>query len=210
MRIVILLALVVFGIPGIWRAQGTHTTTASVRVTAVTAFGMELENLHVDAFVDQAGRNRVALFRGGSTASSVPFGMYRVTVHASDYRKSTFVQDVDAPEVLITAGLEWPGLENDRITGAPRGQLAGFPTFTYWWCKASGLYSKLGYESEATPADLRFNFGEVPPGIYVLACVADQKFVVLRIVTISADAMPFTIQFMPDSDGSASQPDDGR
>jgi hypothetical protein len=140
----------------------------------------------------------------------VPFGRYRITIHSIAvppldpvYHPSTFDADIDARDVVITVGLEWGGLEG-RITGELRGRLAGFPpAWSDWWCKASGLYSRLEYESAVTPADLRFNFGKVPPGIYVLECVANKKFVALRAVRIAADAEPFTIDYKPNEDGEA-------
>jgi len=84
--------------------------------------------------------------------------------------------------------------------------LVGFPAaWSDWWCKASGLYSRLEYESAVTPADSRFNFGDVPPGIWVVACVANQKFIAQRTVRIAADAVPFTIDYMPNQDGEAAK-----
>jgi hypothetical protein len=100
--------------------------------------------------------------------------------------------------VPITAGLEWYGVENTRTTGRLRGGLTGFPsTLGEWWCKASGLYLKGQYEATVKPDKLSFDFGEVPPGLYTLACVADNKFVVLRTVRIAADAVPITVKYRP-------------
>ena len=149
----------------------------------------------------------MALFHNGRRASNVPFGRYRLTVPGDaklSYGDSTFEVDVAAATVLITAALEWYGIENDRITGLLRGRLAGFPgSWSDWWCKASGLYSRLEYESAVTPADLRFDFGQVPPGVYVVSCVANQRFIALRTVSIAADAAPFTIDYNPNNDGEA-------
>jgi len=40
-------------------------------------------------------------------------------------------------------------------------------------------------------------FGDVPLGVFVVACVADQKFVAVRTIKIAADAAPFTIEYNP-------------
>jgi|HubBroStandDraft_1064217.scaffolds.fasta_scaffold317608_2 hypothetical protein len=184
-----------------------HIPTARVTVVAVDGFGTPLPNTKVDSFVDEAGHDRVALFNSGPTASRVPFGKYRIAVHGDaslSYGDSTLEVDVASPRVLITAGLEWYGIDNNRITGILRGKLAGFPSaWRDWWCKASGLYSRLEYESLVTPTDLGFDFGEVPPGVYVVACVANHRFIALRTVRIAADAAPFTIDYKPNEDGEA-------
>jgi hypothetical protein len=196
--------LTVFSLQGISQERPGHIDTAKVTVRAADGFGTPLSNVKVDYFVDEKGHDLVALFHSGPTASGVPYGQYRISVQAADFRPSTFHIDVAAPDVLITPGLEWYGVENSRITGELRGKLAGFPTaWNDWWCKASGLYSRLEYESEVNPADLSFDFGEVPPGVWVVACVANQEFVALRTVRIAAEAAPFTIDYMPNRDGEA-------
>ena len=104
--------------------------------------------------------------------------------------------------MLITAGFEWYGVENIRVTARLSGKLTGFPgSWRHWWCKASGLYSRLDYESAVDQDNLRFDFGEVPPGIYLLACVANQKFVAVRTIRVAADTAPFTIDYKSDEDG---------
>ncbi len=174
-------------------------------MTAVSVFGTPLSNTVVDAFVDEEGKDRVALFHSGLIASGVPLGKYRITVHAeSAYIGSTFEVDVAAPDVLITAGLEWAGVENIKVTARLRGKLKGFPSeLGDLWCRAFGLYSRLEYESAVAPEDLAFDFGDVPPGVYVVACVADQKFVAVRAIRIAADAAPFTIDYKAAEDGEA-------
>lgn len=203
------LLLTIFSLPGICQVRPEHFRTAKITITAVDGFGTPLPNATVSVFIDEAGHDRVDLFHGGPTASGVPFGKYRITVHgdaALSYGDSTFEVDVAALDVLITAGLEWYGIENDRITGMLRGTLDGFPArWRDWWCKASGLYSRVEYESAVNSNDLRFDFGEVPPGIYVVACVANKKLVALRTVRIAADAAPFTIYYKPSEDGEAAK-----
>jgi hypothetical protein len=203
-RIAATLLLANFGMPGFSQDRSEQINTARITVTAVDGFGSPLSTVVVDSFVDEKGRDRAARFHG-PTASGIPFGQYRITLHSdSAFVNTTFGVDVAAPHVLITAAFEWPGVENVRITGELQGRLAGFPpTWGDWWCKAAGLYSRLEYESAVTPADLRFNFGKVPPGIYVLACAANKKFVALRTVRIAADAAPFTIDYKADEDGEA-------
>jgi hypothetical protein len=51
--------------------------------------------------------------------------------------------------------------------------------------------------------DLRFDFGEIPVGVYVLACVSDRKIIAVRSIRIAAGAEPFTINYKPDVDGEA-------
>jgi hypothetical protein len=200
------LLLTALSLPGISQERPGRINSANVTVAADDSFGTPLSNVKVDSFIDEQGRDRVARFHGGSTASEVPFGQYRITVHATDFRQSTFYVDVAARYVPITAGLEWYGVENTRITAELRGKLAGFPSgWGDWRCKASGLYSRLEYESVVTPADLRFNFGEVPPGIWAVACVANRKFIAVRTITIAADAAPFTIDYMSSQDGEAAR-----
>ena len=183
----------------------TEKDLATLTVTAVDGFGSPLSNVQIDSFINEEGSDRRALFHGGQTARGVPYGKYRVTAHADGgYRNSTFVIDVASPDIGVKAGLEWYGVENSRITGILRGNLAGFPQdWDNWWCEASAVYLRLEYDSTVTPADLRFDFGEVPPGNYVLTCVADQKFFVTRTIRIAADAAPFAITYDSNTDKQA-------
>ncbi len=182
-----------------------HIDKARVTVRAVDDFGTPSQNALVDSCVDEEGHGLLALFHKGSTAAGVPFGKYRITVHAESVSETPPLRwTVASPDVLITAGLEWYGVENSRITGELRGKLAGFPSaWGDWSCKASGLYSRLEYESAVKPKELSFDIGEVPPGIWVVACVANRKFIALRTVRIAADAEPFTIDYKPNEDSEA-------
>lgn len=206
-RIVVPLLLTIIGVRGICQDRPKQADTAKVTVMAVNDFGIPLSNVKVDSFVDETDHDwAAALFHSGPIASGVPFGKYRITVHADDFRPSTFYIEAAAPDVLVTAGLEWYGVENIRITAELRGKLIGFPsTWNDWWCKASGVYSRLEYESAVKPADLSFNFGEVPPGLWVVACVANRKFIAVRTIRIAADAVPFTIEYRSKEDGEAVQ-----
>jgi hypothetical protein len=127
MRLAVLLLLTIFGVRGVCQDR-TGTRTAKVTITATDEFGTPLRSTVVDVFANEEGPNRADLFRDGSAQNRVPFGNYRVTVHADDFRPSTFYIEVAAPEVLITAGLEWYGVENQRITARLRGKLASFPS----------------------------------------------------------------------------------
>jgi hypothetical protein len=203
-RVVVPLLLTIFGFRATSQDRLKPANTAKVTVSGVSVVGTPVSNTTVDAFIDEEGHDRVALFHRGPTATGVPFGKYRIAVHADDFRPSTFYVEVAATEVLITAGLEWYGVENIRVTARLSGKLAGFPgSWGEWWCKASGLYSRLEYESAVDLHELRFDFGEVPPGAYLLACVANQKFIALRTVRIAADTEPFTIDYKPGEDGEA-------
>jgi hypothetical protein len=175
--------------------------TAKVVVTAVDGYGNPLSGTMVTAFINAKGDDVVALFRSGSAASNVPFGRYRISVQANEFREASFDADIASPEVPITVSLEWYGLENARVTMTFRGKLAGYPAKSgSWWCKASGLYSRMQYESAVRPSDMTFDFGEVPNGFYVLSCVADRKFVVLRVVRPDGNGGPLTITFDPKED----------
>jgi len=177
---------------------------ARVTVRVVSEFGEPLAGAVVDAFIDEKGHNHAALFRKGQEARNVPYGRYRIRIHADDYLPFSSEVEVGSPNVPITVGLEWPGVENHRVTATLSGKLAGFPgSWGEWWCKASGLYLKLDYESPVNLDDMRFDFGEVPAGIYLLTCVADQKFVVVRTIRTAADTAPFRIDYKPDEDGEA-------
>jgi hypothetical protein len=196
------LLLIVFGLPGVCQNPEPAIMTARINIRAVDAFGTPLSGFEVDSFVDEKGHNR--LFRG-PTATEVPFGHYWITLHSdSAYLSSSFETDIAASDVLITAAFEWGGVENVRITGYLRGNLSGFPSgWSNWWCKASGLYSRLEYESAVNQDALRFDFGDVPPGVYLVSCVANQKFVAVRTIRIAADTKPFTIDYKPGEDGEA-------
>lgn len=178
---------------------------ANITVTAVDdASGSTLSGAKVDSFIDEQGRDRLSLFHNGLTASRVPFGQYRITVHADDHWASTILVEVTAPSVLVTVGLEWPGVENGRVTGRLQGRLDGFPaTWNDWWCKASGLYTRLDYESAVTSPGLHFDFSRVPSGVYVITCVANRKFIAVRTVRVAADAAPFTLEYRPNEDREA-------
>lgn len=203
-RTAVPLLLMILSFSGISQDRQQHVDTAKVTVAAVSVVGTPLANTRVDAFVDEDGHDKAALFHSGRVASGVPFGEYRIAVRSDDYRQSTFYVEIAAPEVLITAGLEWYGVENVRVTAELRGKLAGFPlAWGDWWCKASSLYSRQQYESAVNPVDLSFDFGEVPPGVWVVACVANRKFIALRSVRVAGDAVPFTIDYKPNQDGEA-------
>jgi hypothetical protein len=193
--------LLIFGFQGISQRYPAGAGTANVSVTAVDGFGSALRNGKVHSFVDEQGRDRLSLFHNGLAASGVPFGQYRITVGAYGYWDSTLLVEVTAPDVSITVGLEWPGLENGGVAGRLQGKLAGFPpTWSDWWCKASGLYTRLEYESAVRPPDTHFDFGDVPPGVYVVSCVANRKFIAVRTVRVNASAAPFTIDYKPSDD----------
>ena len=198
--------LTILSLPGISQDLPEPIRTARITVTAVNALGSAVSGIKVDSFVDEKGREQVALFHG-PRASNMPFGLYRITVESEitppGYYPATFDVDVNARDVLITAALEWGGLEG-RVTGPLRGRLAGFPPeWSHWWCKASGLYLRQEYESSVTAADLHFDFGEVPPGIYLLACVAEKKYIVVRTISINGGSKPFTVDYKPGDGGEA-------
>jgi hypothetical protein len=177
-------------------------TTAAVEVRAVDGFGDPLAGTRVDSFVDSKGRDWAAFFRGGSQARGVPFGKYHISVSAdASYRDATFEAEITASDVVITEGLEWGGVENIRPVGMLSGRLEGFPAgLREWRCHADGLYHRVRFESPVRRDSNVFDFGEVPPGLYVLACVADRKFTVLRTVRISASSAPITVEYKPGVD----------
>jgi hypothetical protein len=180
--------------------------TATVAVVAVDNFGDPSPNATVESFNDQEGHDLIALFRSGTIAKGVPFGKYLISVRAGDgYYKSTFEVEISTPEVLITADVEQIGLvENIRVTLPFNGRLVGYPAkLRNWWCKASGLYTRMQYESAAKMPDLTFDFGAVPNGPYVVACVANREFVVLRIASPDGNGKPCTINYRPDEDVDA-------
>jgi hypothetical protein len=148
--------------------------------------------------VDERGKNRVGLFHH-DRATGVPYGRYRISVQANGgYRDSTFDIIVSAPDVRVTAALEWYGVENDLVTGRFRGRIVGeVPQSIVLWCKASGLYSRDQFESEISQTARAFDFGDVPSGLYILTCVADKKVVALEVLRISASTAPFAINYKP-------------
>lgn len=176
--------------------------TAAVEVRAVNGFGDPLAGPRVNSFVDSKGRDWVAIFRGGARARGVPFGTYRISLSAdASYRDANFEAEINASDVVITEGLEWGGVENIRPIGMLSGRLEGFPAGLHEWrCHADGLYQRVRFESPVRRDSNVFDFGEVPPGIYVLVCVADRKLTVLRTVQISANSAPITVEYKPGVD----------
>jgi hypothetical protein len=167
-------------------------------VVAVDSFGHPLSNTDVYSFVDERGKGRISLFHHDS-AAGVPYGKYRISVQADGgYFDSTFDITVSAPDVRVTAALEWGGVENGRVTGQFRGKIAGeVPRSAVLCCKASGLYSRDQFESEVSQTERAFDLGDVPAGLYILTCVADRKVVALEVLRISASTAPFVINYKP-------------
>lgn len=174
------------------------TERAKIKVVAVDLGGHPLSNTDVYAFVDEMGIDRVGLFRHDH-AAGVPYGKYRISVQANGgFRESTFDIIVSAPDVRVTAALEWYGVENVLATGRFRGRIAGdVPRSTVLWCKASGLYSRDEFESEVSQNERAFDFGDVPAGLYILTCVADKKVTALEVLSISGSTAPFVISYKP-------------
>jgi len=170
-------------------------------VVAVDGFGNRLTNTTVDSFIDEYGHDLVALFPR-DRATNVPFGKYRISVQANGgFDEATFDVDINSSRVLITAALEWYGVENVKEAGNLRGKVAGYSkNLREGWCKASGLYSRIQYESLLVSPDLVFDFGWIPIGIYTLTCVADSKVIVLRTVRVYGNTKPLTITFKPNED----------
>ena len=194
--------MLAFSSHGVSQGPAGKGRTADIAVNVVGTFGEAIGGAKIDSFVDEQGRDRVSLFHG-LAANGVPFGQYRITVQAGDRYSSTLLVEVAAPNVLVTVGLEWPGLVG-RVTGRLQGRLDRFPsTWGDWWCKASGLYTRLEYESAVTPPGLQFDFGRVPSGIYVVTCVANGKFFAVRTVRVAGDAAPFTLEYKPGEDREA-------
>src|ERR1019366_4930109 len=164
--------------PGLSQSSRRNTETARIKVVAVDSFGHLLSNTDVYAFVDERGKDRVGLFHHDS-ATAVPYGKYRISVQANGgFRESTFDIIVSAPDVRVSAVLEWYGVENDLVTGRFRGRIVGeVPRSAALWCKASGLYFRDQFESEVSQPERSFDFGDVPPGLYILTCVADRQIV---------------------------------
>jgi hypothetical protein len=106
---------------------------------------------------------------------------------------------VSAPEVHVTAALQWYGVENDLGLGRFRGRIVGrIPGPVGLWCKAAGLYSREQFEAEVSATERTFDFGEVPGGWYVLTCVADRKrIVVQRVLRIWEISEPFKVEYNP-------------
>ena len=165
---------------------------AEVTVVAVDGFGSMLPNPIIEKCIDDRSHDRAALFHSGK--GLIPPGRYRIPVHADgDFKPATFEVEVNAPRTLITASLEWYGVENLGVSGEFHGTLKGATIQSGDWCKASGLYSRKQYESRLDPSDDSFDFGSVPPGIYILTCTTKGRIVVLRSVRINASTLPFSL-----------------
>jgi hypothetical protein len=175
-------------------APAKDTRRAKVVVVAVDGFGNRLTNTTVDSFIDENGHDWVALFPR-DRATDVPFGKYRISVQANGgYDEATLDVEINSPEVLITAALEWWGVENVKPAGWLRGKVTSYSGNPGdGWCKASGLYSRMQYESTLPSRNLTFDFGWIPAGIYNLTCVTGKKIIVLRTVQVSGGTVPLTI-----------------
>jgi hypothetical protein len=172
--------------------------TATVKVVAVNVEGDPLSRTDVYSFVDENGAERVGLFKHDH-ASGVPYGKYRMSVQANGgFREETFFVLISAPDVLVTAALQWYGVENDLGGGRFSGRIIGqIPWSVGLWCKAAGLYSREQFESEVSAMERTFDFGEVPGGCYVLTCVSDRKTIVVqRVLRIWASG-PFKVEYNP-------------
>lgn len=194
MRTIVVIWLVCFLADGL-RAE---PKTAEVVVTAVDGFGTPLTNGTVDSFVDENGHDWVKLFLR-DRGTGIPFGKYRISVQANGgYEEATFDIEVNLPRVVVTACLEEIGLiDNVRPTGRFSGQFVGIPVgLRIDSCKASGVYSRMQYESPVSPV-LEFDFGEIPPGMYILSCIGDKKVTLIRMVPVDAGTKPLRIEFLP-------------
>jgi hypothetical protein len=196
-------SLLCFAIGGTYQlgfSQSPHRDTGTARITvvAVDSIGHPLSNTDVYSFVDERGKDRVSLFHHDS-AAGLPYGKYRISVQANGgFRESTFDLIVSAPAVRVTVALEWYGVENVLVTGRFQGRIAGeVPPSAVLWCKASGLYTRDQFETEVSQTERAFDFGDVPPGLYILTCVADKKVVALEVLRISASTAPFVINYKP-------------
>jgi hypothetical protein len=172
--------------------------TAEVVVTAVDGFGTPLANTTVDSFVDENGHDWVKLFPG-DRGGGIPFGRYRISVQANGgYEEATFDIEVNSPHVIVTACLEWIGLfDNVRPAGRLRGQFIGIPVGSHLdSCKASGVFSRMQYESPVSPTR-EFDFGGIPPGMYILSCVGDKRVTLTRTVSVDAGTKPLRVEFLP-------------
>lgn len=177
----------------------TPLPTSTVTVVAVNIAGDPLPGTDVYSFVAEDETERVDLFQH-DRASRVPYGRYRLSVQANGgYRETTLYVTVSAPEVRVTAALQWYGVENDLGLGRFRGRIVGrIPGSVGFWCRASGLYLRDQFDSEVSPQDKAFDFGEVPGGWYVLTCVGDRKVVVVqRVLRIWPNSEPFEVEYSP-------------
>ncbi len=178
-----------------WVRRGTEI--AEVVVTAVDGFGTPLTNTTVDSFVDENGHDWVKLFPRDRGAG-IPFGKYRISVQANGgYEEATFDIEVNLPHVAITACLEGIGLiDNVRPSGRLSGQVVGIPVGLHIdSCKASGVYSRIQYESPVSPTH-EFDFGRIPPGMYILSCVGDKRVRLIRTVPVDAGTKPLRVEFL--------------
>jgi len=92
---------------GFSQSPRRDTVTARITVVAADSFGYPLSNTNVYAFVDERGKDRIGLFHH-DRAAGVPYGKYRISVQADGgYLDSTFAIIVSAPDVRVTAALEW-------------------------------------------------------------------------------------------------------
>lgn len=164
---------------------------STVTVVVVNAGGtFAPDDFQVLSFTDESGRQWRDKFQG-KTAAGIPRGIYQLSVTAPGYEDTDVIVDVNALEVLVRVGVDWPGVENDRLRVVFRGKLTGAVFGKADSCRASGVHLRRDYDSLLDSATGAFDFGPVRPGTYVVTCTIGTMGFSLGIVEINATSRGF-------------------
>lgn len=163
---------------------------STVTVVGVNAGGtFAPDHFQVLSFTDQSGRQWRDKFQR-KTAAGIPRGIYQLSVTAPGYEDTDVLVDVNAPHVLVRVGLDWLGVENDRLRVVFRGKITGAVFGKSDSCRAS-VHLRRDYDSLIDSATGAFDFGPVRPGTYVVTCTIGTMGFSPGIVEINATSREF-------------------
>lgn len=163
-----------------------HVDTATIHIRIVSNSGEELGEPAVEIFESSEDkRNLATLFRGGS-ATGVPFGVYRIRVHAAGFWSAE-------REVRVGQSVVWVVMQLELGMGKPE---VGLWTFVLKgkvsvpssstapiWLRLVGAYSSILLDTKANERG-DFSLSEIPEGLYVLMTMQGGKVLDTRPIKI--------------------------
>ncbi len=194
-----LLLVAVGSSSGQGRAAAKSPGRATVTVSIVNAGGASLNDLAGSEIAkiisfkrEEDGKDLAERFVKG-VAKDIPFGTYRIVADGFGDEPFEGVIDVQTPEVFVSVGLAWYGVENDLLfKDVFRGTISG--DFKGGHCRASGVYLRWQYDARINPQTGWFDFGAVRPGTYSVVCVIDAKPISFGVVEINAASPPLRFE----------------
>lgn len=177
----------------------SNRATSTVQLRSVNVFGRPIDGFNIDEFRREGGEDFSARLNH-TTMVQVPFGTYRVTASRAGYRDFEAVVEVLGAQTLVTVCFETEPMEDSggRILTPFRGKIDGaaFPDAGGGFCKVTGVYLRLQYESAIRGPDAGFDFGLVAPGMYTLNCHWSSDVVLVRELKVDGGAKPFVVGAM--------------